>query len=68
MRLFNGAGEQQITIMLPSPFLSDDQQLLPAADWSRLALWDHLRQKYLGLDPDPIDRAYGSGASPCTPT
>src|SRR5262249_53014575 len=67
VRLFNGAGEQQITILLPSPFLSDDQQVLPAADWSRLALWDRLRKKYLGLDPDPIDRAYRSGASPCTP-
>ena len=28
LRLFNGAGEQQITVLLPHPFLTDDQ--LPA--------------------------------------
>jgi hypothetical protein len=57
IRLFNGAGEQQITFLLPSPFLSDDQRNLPEPDWSRLALWDRVRKKYLGLEPDPIDRA-----------
>lgn len=57
IRLFNGAGEQQINFLLPSPFLTDDQQILSEPDWSRLALWDRLRKKYLGLDPDPIDRA-----------
>jgi hypothetical protein len=67
LRLFNGAGEQQITVLLPSPFLTDDQELLPAPDWSRLALWDRLRQKYLGLAPDPIDRAHQSSTSPCAP-
>jgi hypothetical protein len=56
-RLSNGAGEEQITIFLPNPFLSDEMQLLPEADWSRLGLWDHLRQRYLGLDPDPRDRS-----------
>jgi len=57
IRLFNGAGEQQMTFILPSPFLADDQKSLPEPDFSRLALWDRLRKKYLGLDPDPIDRA-----------
>ena len=57
IRLFNGLGEQQMTIILPSPFLSDEQRALPEPDWSRLALWDRLRKKYLGLDSDPIDRA-----------
>jgi hypothetical protein len=56
-RLLNGAGEEQITIFLPNPFLSDEMQLLPEADWSRLGLWDHLRRRYLGLDPDPRDRS-----------
>lgn len=57
VRLFNGAGEEQITILLPNPFLSDEMQLLAEPDWSRLALWDDLRRRYLGLDPDPRDRA-----------
>jgi hypothetical protein len=27
-------------------------------DWSRLALWDHLRSRWLGLaEPDPFDRS-----------
>ena len=41
LRLFNGHGEQQITILLPNPFLSPDgEKVLTVPDWSRLALWD----------------------------
>ena len=57
LRLMNGAGEQQMTVFLPNPFLTDDDQILKDPDWSRLALWDHLRQAHLGLGPDPRDRA-----------
>lgn len=32
-------------------------QFLKQPDWSRLALWDELRRKYLGLEPDPRDRS-----------
>ena len=56
LRLFNGAGEQQITFMLPNPFLSDEQRVLKEPEWGRLDLWDRLREKYLGLGPDPLDR------------
>lgn len=56
LRLFNGKGEQQITVFLPSPFLSDDLEPLPSPDWSRLAMWDALRKTYLKLDPDSKDR------------
>ena len=56
-RMFNGAGEQQLTIFLPNPFLSDDMQVSKDPDWGRLDLWDRLRASYLGLDPDPKDRA-----------
>jgi hypothetical protein len=56
MRLFNGADEQQLTVMLPNPFLDDRQQLLAAPDWDRLECWDELRASYLGLGPDPRDR------------
>lgn len=55
LRLLNGEGGQQVTFMLPSPFLTDDQQAMDQPDWGRLALWDRLRQKYLGIGPDPID-------------
>ncbi len=57
LRLFNGADEQQLTIMLPNPFLDDRQQHLPAPDWNRLACWDELRAEFLGCDPDVRDRA-----------
>lgn len=55
LHLFNGRGEQQITFMLPNPYLTDDQQIREEPDWSRLTLWERLRQKYLGIGPDPID-------------
>ena len=35
VRLFNGADEQQITILLPNPFLSPEMKTLAAPDWSR---------------------------------
>jgi hypothetical protein len=56
LRLFNGADEQQLTVMLPNPFLDDRQQPLPAPDWNRLACWDELRATFLGFVPDPRDR------------
>jgi hypothetical protein len=59
MRLFNGEGEQQVTILLPNPFLSPDgEQVLKTPEWSRLALWDRLRARWCGQsEPDPLDRA-----------
>lgn len=58
LRLFNGKQEQQITILLPNPFLDPDaDKVLKNPDWSHLALWDQLRARWLGLDtPDPFDR------------
>jgi hypothetical protein len=59
LRLFNGGGEQQMTILLPNPFLSpDSDEVLKTPDWSRLDLWDRLRARWFGLDqPDPSDRS-----------
>ena len=56
LRLFNGHGEQQMTVFLPNPYLSVEQQVLKAPRWENLAMWDHLRKTYLGLEPDPLDR------------
>lgn len=55
-RMFNGAGEQQLTVLLPNPFLDDDLRPLVPPDWSRLELWDRLRRDHLGLPSDPADR------------
>lgn len=59
LQLFNGAGEQQITVLLPNPFLDAvTDKVLKEPDWSRLALWDKLRARWFGLhDPDPADRS-----------
>jgi hypothetical protein len=55
LRLFNGRDEQQMTVFLPHPFLDQDKPR-KEPDWSRLALWDKLRQDYLGLAPEACDR------------
>lgn len=59
LRLFNGANEQQITVLLPNPFLEpQSDRICKQPDWSRLALWDKLRARWFGLhEPDPIDRS-----------
>ena len=59
LRLFNGAGEQQLTILLPNPFLTaEGDKLASEPDWSRLALWDELRGRWTGsVGPDPVDRS-----------
>jgi hypothetical protein len=59
IRLFNGHGEQQITILLPNPFLSrTTEKILKQPEWSHLELWDKLRARWLGLtEPDPFDRS-----------
>ncbi|RTL78627.1 MAG: hypothetical protein EKK29_22710 [Hyphomicrobiales bacterium] len=64
VQLFNGANEQQITVLLPNPFLHPEtDRLLKEPDWSRLALWDKLRARWFGLtEPDPVDRSAWRGA------
>lgn len=59
LRLYNGVGEQQMTVFLPNPFLDrDTDSFLKEPDWSRLALWDKLRARWFGLaEPDPVDRS-----------
>jgi hypothetical protein len=36
--------------------LTVEQKVLKEPRWEQLAMWDHLRQIYLGLEPDPLDR------------
>lgn len=57
IRLFNGAMEQQITILLPNPFITHELGFEKEPRWERLALWDALRSRYLGLGPDERDRS-----------
>lgn len=62
LRLLNGDDEPQLTVSFPNPYLSaDGSHALKVPDWSRLTLWDTLRRRYLGLMPDPLDRAGKGG-------
>jgi hypothetical protein len=57
VRLYNGRDEQMMTLMLPNPFLTNDQQIRDEPAWAQLELWDRLRATYLRLEPDPLDRS-----------
>lgn len=46
LRLWNGLGEQMITVFFPNPYLTDEQHFQKEPDWSRLALWEQLRRTY----------------------
>jgi hypothetical protein len=48
LRLWNGAGEQMLSVFLPSPYLDDRLKPVRTPDWSRLGLWNDLRARYLG--------------------
>lgn len=54
VRLWNGYGEQMTTVFLPNPNLTDDQKMAKTPDWSRLELYYHLRERFLG-EPVPLD-------------
>jgi hypothetical protein len=56
LRLWNGHGEQMITVFFPNPYLDEQGHRPRSPDWSRLHLWDRVRQDFLGLGPDPRDR------------
>ena len=55
LRLWNGRGEQMITVFFPSPFYdhaTDARRREP--DWSQTALWDALRARWTA-SPAPVD-------------
>lgn len=55
LRFYNGAGEPQLSVFFPNPFLADDQ-LLEQPDWSKLEAWETFGRRYLGREPDGLDR------------
>jgi len=48
LRLWNGRGEQMITVFLPNPWLDEDQQRVREPRWEKTALWEALRARYAG--------------------
>ena len=51
IRLWNGKDEQMISFFLPNPYYTGDMKR-QKPDWSKLALWNQLREVHLGLPPD----------------
>jgi len=48
LRLWNGRGEQMITVYFPNPWLDDDLERVREPRWALTALWDDLRKRYGG--------------------
>ena len=48
LRLWNGRGEQMITVFFPNPWLDDDQGRVRAPRWEKTALWEVLKARYTG--------------------
>ena len=46
LRLWNGLGEQMITVFFPNPWLDDEQRRTREPRWEKLALWESLRRRY----------------------
>jgi hypothetical protein len=46
LRLWNGRGEQMITVYFPNPWLGDDLERVREPRWELTALWDDLRTRY----------------------
>ena len=53
--MWNGKGENGLSIFFPSPFLGDDDSLLDAPDFSRLAAWRSIAKRWLGREPEVLD-------------
>jgi hypothetical protein len=46
VQFVNGRGEQQLTVLLPSPLRDEQDRPLTRPDWGRLAIWSGLRRRY----------------------
>lgn len=46
LRLWNGRGEQMITVFFPNPWLDDEGERLREPRWERTAPWEELRRRY----------------------
>lgn len=46
LRLWNGHGEQMVTVLFPNPHFDDAWRLLDEPRWEKTAIWDGLRQRY----------------------
>jgi hypothetical protein len=48
LRLWNGRGEQMITILFPNAHFDEEWRRLAEPRWEKTALWQELRRRYAG--------------------
>ena len=53
--MWNGKGENGLTLFFPSPFLNDDDTLADTPDFGRLATWRAVAGRWLGRPPEALD-------------
>jgi len=59
LRLWNGHGEQMITVYFPNPWLDDGGGRLGEPRWERTALWEDLRARHAAAGPARTARPAG---------
>lgn len=67
LRLWNGRGEQMITVLFPSPYYDESFKRLEEPRWGKTKLWEDLRARYTGrqsriagpeVTPTPLERSH----------
>ena len=48
LRLWNGRGEQMITVLFPNPHFDEQWRRLREPRWEKTELWHELRRRYVG--------------------
>jgi hypothetical protein len=46
LRLWNGRGEQMVSVFFPNPHFDDDWKRLREPRWEKTARWEDLRRRY----------------------
>lgn len=53
--MWNGKDEPMISVFFPNPFLTDDDRIADAPDFSRLSVWRAVARTWLGREPEALD-------------
>ncbi len=54
VRMWNGAGEQMMTVFLPNPWIDpESRRYVREPEWARLTLWMRLRERFASMPSEP---------------